>query len=328
MYEGRLNTFTFTSGFIADEPYLITRDETGQLQAFYNICRHHATLLMDDRSGRATNFQCPYHGWTYTLNGRLAKATRLRGIKNFSAKNFGLKPLAVSTWGPLIFINLSTDIQDRVEEPSVKLREVKNRLDQMGFDDLDFIERRRYNVNCNWKVFIDNYLDGGYHVEFAHKDLAVLLNGKDYKTEVFDGFSIQSSSGSAEQNVGQGRIGNAVLYSHVYPSLFINRYGPWLDFNYIYPRDSDNCEVVFDWYLEKDAMNELTPEDKLINISDSLKASELVQQEDMVLCERVQKGLRSTSFEWGRYAPGVEQADHKFHVEVANDYRLFITNMK
>ncbi|VDI47047.1 choline monooxygenase [Mytilus galloprovincialis] len=318
----------YIAGFITDDPYLVTRDETGKLQAFYNICRHHATLLVDDNSGTVSKFQCPYHGWTYTLSGRLAKATRLRGIKNFNAKNFGLIPLEVTTWGPLVFIKLSTDDTNSSDDLGVQLKEVKTRLDKMGLDNLRFVERRHYRVKCNWKVFIDNYLDGGYHVEYAHKDLAGLIEPKDYKTAVFDGFSIQSSSGNKGEKEGQDRIGSAVLFSHVYPNLFINRYGPWLDFNYTYPIDSENCEVVFDWYLEQDAMNELNSTEKEAKIAEDIRASEKVQDEDIVLCERVQKGLRSTSFEWGRYAPGVEQADHMFHVELATDYRDYLNNMK
>lgn len=314
----------FFIGFLADEPYLVARDESGSLQAFYNICRHHATLLMDESSGKTTQFQCPYHGWTYTLTGRLAKATRLRGIKNFSAKKYGLVPIQVSTWGPLVFINLAEKNDKFCFNLNEKLSEVKGRLDKMGFEDLKFIERRIYNVKCNWKVFIDNYLDGGYHVEYAHTDLASLLDAKDYTTEVFDGFSIQSSSGSTGNNEGQERIGSGVLYSHVYPNLFINRYGPWLDFNYMYPIDEENCAVVFDWFLEKDAMSGLDTKQKYTKIAESIRASEQVQVEDILLCERVQKGLRSASYEWGRYAPGVEQADHKFHVELATDYQQFI----
>lgn len=318
----------YITGFLADEPYLVTRDESGALQGFYNVCRHHATVLMDECSGKTSQFQCPYHGWTYTLSGRLSRATRLRGIKNFSAKNYGLKPIKVTTWGPLVFINMSPDENKSSIDFTNKLGEVKNRLDKIGFEDLIFIERRSYNLKCNWKVFIDNYLDGGYHVEYAHKDLASLLDAKAYTTEVFEGFSIQSSSGSTDNNAGQERIGSNVLYSHVYPNLFINRYGPWLDLNYTYPVDAENCIVVFDWFLEKKYLNELEEKQDVGKIAESIRASEQVQAEDITLCERVQKGLRSASYDWGRYAPGVEQADHKFHLELAEDYREFISLSK
>ena len=306
------------AGYLADEPYLITRTKDNAIKAYYNVCRHHATLLIDDPEGNASEFECPYHGWTYALDGRLTKAKRLKGIQDFSARNFCLKPIEVETWGPMVFIRLSEDGVDLQQW----LKPLLNTTQRMGFSEgLKFVERRKYKVACNWKVFIDNYLDGGYHVPYAHKDLASLLNANSYTIESFDGYSIQKSKGSEEKKDGCDRVGGEVLYAHIFPNMVYNRYGPWLDINYCFPIDATNCLVIFDWLLDEQICQSKSPEALRDYIEKDIMASEKVQHEDVWLCERVQKGLHSRSYEWGRYAPRVEHADHAFHVKLAYKYR-------
>ena len=181
------------------------------------------------------------------------------------------------------------------------------------------IERRQYDLACNWKVFIDNYLDGGYHVEYAHPALSKLLDGKSYTTHCYDGFSIQSGAGQDEE----GRIGGSVLYAHIFPNLMLNRYGPWLDINYCEPIDQNNCRVTIDWLLEEEFCQQKSGSKLKEYLSESLEASEQVQREDIWLCERVQKGLQSRSYEIGRYAPRVEHADYAFHQKLSQVYGTY-----
>ena len=197
----------------------------------------------------------------------------------------------------------------------------------MGFSEgLRFVKRKEYKLACNWKVYIDNYLDGGYHVPYAHKDLASLLDAGSYSIESFDGYSIQSSKGTEEVKSGAERVGGDVLYAHIFPNVVFNRYGPWLDINYCFPVDANNCLVVFDWLLDEKFCQSKSAAELEEYIDKDLSASEQVQNEDIWLCERVQKGLRSKSYEWGRYAPRVEHADHDFHIKLVNKYRRGLEN--
>ncbi|CAH1783946.1 unnamed protein product [Owenia fusiformis] len=312
----------FITGSIGDEPFIVTRDDGGTLRGFFNVCRHHATIIMEEDEGRALNFQCPYHGWTYKLDGRLMKATRLKGIKDFKASDFGLRPVQVSTWGPLVFVKL--DAEHTGPEPKKILANLTPKLDALGFSDgMKFVKRKTYKVNCNWKVFVDNYLDGGYHVEYAHKDLSQLLSLGSYKTEIHDGYSLQMSKGG-DHDEGSSRVGSEVIYAHIYPNVMINRYGPWMDFNYVIPESHDSCNVIFDWFLEEKAMRSTDNDglNKLIN--ENFVASEKVQDEDIEICNRVQKGLKSMSYDWGRYAPNVEAADYEFHQRLAQQFREYL----
>lgn len=304
-----LNNGQYFSGMVAGEPYIVVRDGD-TLRGFFNVCRHHAAQLTPVcGQGCTDKFVCPYHGWTYALNGRLTKAMRLRGIKDFKAKDYGLKPIQVGELGPLVFINLAGETADDLE---TVFQTPHVRLQDKGYLDLTWVKRVEYPMKCNWKVFVDNYLDGGYHVEYLHPALSSNLDINSYKTTVTDMFSIQEAGGKSDQ-----RIGSSALYIYMYPSLMINKYGPWMDTNMVIPTGANSCTVIYDYYLENELLKNMTEADLKLFIDESLKASDQVQQEDNMICESVQTGLQSSAYDVGRYAPGVEMADHKFHQTLA-----------
>ncbi|CAN6206794.1 unnamed protein product [Urochloa humidicola] len=292
------NPNDFFTGRLGNVEFVICRDANGNLHAFHNVCRHHASLLACG-SGQKTCFQCPYHGWTYGLDGTLLKATRISGIKNFNKTDFGLVPIKVATWGPFVlarFDNESTegDAGDVVGDEW--LGSASELLSTDGIDtSLPHICRREYIINCNWKVFCDNYLDGGYHVPYAHGALASGLQLQSYETLTYERVSVQRCESAPSESDDFERLGTKALYAFVYPNFMINRYGPWMDTNLAVPLGSTKC---------KDDQN---------FIERSLKDSEQVQIEDIALCEGVQRGLESPAYSVGRYAPSVEMAMHHFH---------------
>ena len=173
---------------------------------------------------------CPYHGWSYALDGRLKRASKLKGIKDFKASNFGLKPIQVCEKKGFIFINFSANADPRIIDE--RFKGVFESLEELGsYGQLSFVKRVDYKVKCNWKVFVDNYLDGGYHVPVLHKDLTTNIDLRSYKTDVKDFFSIQTVAGNAKDD----RIGKAALFAYLYPNFMINRYGPWMDTNLVLP---------------------------------------------------------------------------------------------
>ncbi|KAK8601977.1 hypothetical protein V6N13_058354 [Hibiscus sabdariffa] len=295
----------FFSGRLGNVEFVVCRDDDGKIVAFHNVCRHHASLLVSG-SGKTSCFTCPYHGWTYGLNGALRKATRISGIQDFAVNEFGLVPIKVATWGPFVLLNLDKEIvTDRIA--SEWLGSSSELLSLNGVDSpLSFVCRREYIIECNWKVFCDNYLDGGYHVPFAHKGLASGLSLDSYTTSIFEKVSIQSVEGGSEYGEDD-RLGSKAFYAFIYPNFMINRYGPWMDTNLAIPLGPRKCLVVFDYFLEASLKD-----DKAF-IERSLKDSEKVQMEDIALCEGVQRGIESPAYNSGRYAPNVEKAMHHFH---------------
>jgi len=297
------------------------------VKSFYNICRHHAARLLDNQGIKdGSEIQCRYHGWTYEFDGRLRKAPRIGGIENFRPKNFGLYPIPVSKFDRFILLHFgNAEKPDSTQGPpqllhETQFTEVKRLLDAGNTSKLKFLKTIEYEVNCNWKVFVDNYLDGGYHVPILHTGLSAHLDEDTYKTELFDRYSIQSVT-THKKNVSTTindfteRLGKSAFYAYIYPNFMINRYGPWMDTNLVLPISHNKTKVIFDYFIDYS--------DPIVDnqfIDKSFAASHRVQLEDQYICESVQGGLESTPYETGRYAPKVEHAEHHFHKLLKADF--------
>ncbi|KAK6139762.1 hypothetical protein DH2020_026522 [Rehmannia glutinosa] len=209
--------------------YVVCRDEKGTLHAFHNVCRHHASLVASG-TGKKSCFVCPYHGWTYGLDGALVKATRIKGIKNFKVNEMGLVPLKVAVWGPFVLINF--DGVSPNEDPGTEavgnewLGSAAEILSSSGVDTLDYVCRRVYTLECNWKVFCDNYLDGGYHVPYAHKDLASGLQLDSYSTKDNSDFIEKSLEDSERVQDEDLILCKAVQQGLESPAYNVGRYSP------------------------------------------------------------------------------------------------------
>lgn len=226
----------------------------------------------------------------------------------------GLVPMRVAVWGPFILVNFENGVFPEQESNfdlvgNEWLGSSSQILADGGVDtSLSFLCRREYTIECNWKVFCDNYLDGGYHVPYAHKSLASGLTLDSYSTTILEKVSIQRcETGSTEKDQDFDRLGSKALYAFVYPNFMINRYGPWMDTNLVLPQGPQKCLVIFDYFLDSSLKDDES------FITQSLKDSETVQIEDIKLCEAVQRGLESPAYCSGRYAPQVEKAMHHFH---------------
>ena len=302
----------FATGRVGSEPIVAVRGTDGVLRAFHNVCRHHAALVAHGE-GCARELVCPYHGWTYALDGSLKSAPRLGAVVDFDRADFGLPEVACEEWMGFVFVHLGTPARSLADE----LAPLTARLDAVDTRALQFVERRRYELACNWKVFADNYLDGGYHVPHLHRQLAAELDLDGYRTELFERFSVQSCGGRDPE-----RIGGGALYAWLYPTLALNRYGPVLDTNLVRPLAHDRTEVVFDFFFaDVDG-----PEARAF-IEQSTEETEQVQAEDVWISEVVQRGLGSRSYDRGRYAPGLEGGEHHFHRLLAEDYRAGLSEL-
>lgn len=304
----------YASALVAGLPVVVTRDLSGELHAFRNVCSHKATQVAVG-CGAAEQLVCPYHGWAYELDGTLQRAPRLGARTDFDRATWGLKRLGVCTWGPFVLVHARLD----APHPARQHPELDAALTTKGWGSLRWVERRVYDVACNWKAFCDNYLDGGYHIAHMHPSLAAQLDLDSYRTELFERCSVQTSgaasTGSELLQLDPGdRIGTGSFYAFVYPNLMLNRYGPALDTNLVLPKGPHRCDVIFDFFFDESVADDLAFIDK------SVSQSETTQREDMSVSESVQVGLRSGAYETGPYA-GVEQGTLHFHQLVAADLR-------
>jgi choline monooxygenase len=302
--------FTFE---LAGEPIVVVRGVDGELRAFYNVCRHHAAAVADAPCGTVQHLRCPYHGWTYGLDGTLKGTPEFIGVCNFKREENGLVPVRVATWEQFIFVSLDND------GPSLEncLGDLPERVALLNLSSLHFFTRKEYTLACNWKVYIDNYLDGGYHVPHLHKALNSVLDYKEYTIENSDRYSLQSSPMVASQDalVANTRNGDRVYYYWLYPNFMINIYEGVMDTNLVLPLGPDKCRVIFDFYFSD------ISDARLDYNGESVAVSDRVQDEDVGICESVQRGLRSRAYGAGRLSVRREAGEHLFHRLLAKDLK-------
>lgn len=307
---------SYASGCFAGEPWVVVRGDDGELRAFHNTCRHKGREVVQG-AGRAQSLVCGYHAWEYDLRGKLRSAPKMAGIEEFDRDEMSLRPLAVDVWGPWVFVN------GDVDAPPMKARlpELDERLEATNWNELAWAERTTWEIGCNWKVYVDNYLDGGYHIPHMHPTLDAQLDMSTYRTDLFAESSIQtsdpSSAGDERIDYAAGeRIGPGAIYAWIYPNFMLNRYGPCLDSNWVVPLGPNRCRVEYEFYfLETDGPSAAE------FIRRSIDQSAVTQREDISICESVQVGLNSSSYDRGRYAPRVEVGEHHFHRLLSADLR-------
>ena len=292
---------------VNNEPLVVVRGDDGKLRAFYNVCRHHAAAVVPEAQGCAKNFRCPYHGWTYGNDGALKGMVEFEGVCNFDRADNGLVPVRVDTWENFVFVNFD----GRAASLSEFLGKVPEVVAPLKITEtLKYFERRIYTLNCNWKVYVDNYLDGGYHVPHAHKGLSSVVEYTKYTIENFERACLQSSpldsSGALESSIGATRQGTA-FYLWVYPNFMLNAYSGVMDTNIVLPLGVNKCSVIFDYYFAD------TSSAAAKHNQESIAVSEKVQDEDMTICDSVQRGLRSRAYVAGRLSLRREAGEHLFH---------------
>ncbi len=296
----------FVTAVVAGEPIVVVRAEDGSLRAFFNVCRHHAAAVATEPAGQCTILRCPYHGWSYGLDGALRVTPDFEGVRDFDKSEHGLVPVAVESWEGFVFVNLAGAAGASLQ---AYLGEIVPHVAKLNLDKLRFFERRSYTLNCNWKVYVDNYLDGGYHVPYLHKSLNTVLDYKDYKIECFERTVLQWSpmKQGKDAQTAAVRRGEAAYYWWIYPNFMINWYEGIMDTNLVLPLGADRCEVIFDFFFD-----ELSDAAEARNRA-SIAVGERVQQEDIDICEAVQRGLGSRAYIAGRLAPRREAGEQLFH---------------
>jgi choline monooxygenase len=294
----------YVTAEIAGEPIVVVRDGD-RLRAFYNVCRHHAAQVATGDCGSVRALHCPYHGWTYNLDGSLRNAPNFEGALDMGGNRFNLQPIRIETWRGWVFVCLDDETDD-----------LASTLDglEIDFDPEELGHHRRvtYELGCNWKVYVDNYLDGGYHVPYLHRELNGALDTSAYQIETGPRHCMQSCPTSSEGSAAAAVRDGMAWYLWLYPNLMINYYEGLMDVNLVQPAGPDRCLVHFDYYFadQDDAFRE-----------QSIAVADRVQREDIAICESVQRGLRSRSYDTGRLSPGKEAGERLFHQLLHQDLK-------
>lgn len=303
---------------VSGNPILIVRTNEMEIRAYYNVCRHRGGPL-SVKKGTTSVLQCQYHGWTYLMDGSLRGVPQFDRVELFNKKDFGLKKVACMNWNGLIFICLNDDPIDLIE----KLHGISERIDPIKIETMQYHTSTVDLIECNWKVYVDNYLEG-YHIPIVHPELAGLLDYKNYVTEIEDHYSLQFSpfSDKSDNNPYHAEDGRAYYY-FIYPNIMLNILPDRLQTNVVVPVDDQHCKVVFAFFYTN-----IEKSKKRGTIESDLKTSAEIQREDIEICEAVQKGLRSAAYDKGRFSVQRELGVWHFQKLVKKSFSAYLDDQQ
>jgi choline monooxygenase len=284
----------YCAGRVGDVPVVVARDRDRMLRAFLNVCRHRGSVVAEG-TGRRETLQCPYHAWTYGLDGRLRAAPRSQREPGFDRDGIALLPLSVETWGPLVFVN-----PDPAAAPLADaLGPVADALVQaVDIAKLRFHRRTEFELACNWKIAVENYLEC-YHCPVAHPGFSEVVDVSP------DAYRLEMHQHASSQ-LGPGRRGPAGAVSDgqfhwLWPVTKIYAMpGPLnLAAGPLTPLGAERTAGFLDYFFREDTAD--------AEVEELLALDEQVGREDRVLVEAVQEGVRSGLLDEGRLLPESER---------------------
>jgi len=283
------------SAWAGEIPVLVVRAEDG-VRAFLNVCRHRGSLLVDG-DGAGQSVQCPYHAWTYDLDGSLRAAPRSDREPEFETEGLSLVKLRLETWGPFLFVNPDNEAPPLADT----LGPV---TDLVPVDDLVFHLRDDYDLAANWKIACENYLEC-YHCPVAHKGFSAAYDVDPDEYRLVRSSAHVLSQFAPSRGEGEGH------FHFVWPNLKINMLAgrPNLSIGPVLPAGPERATGFLDYFFAADADPGW--------VDELLEFDRQVGAEDRVLVERVQQGVRTGIVAEGQLLGESEQLVARFQELVA-----------
>ena len=233
---------------------------------------------------------------------------RIEGVEGFRPKDFSLAPFRIEEWFNLVFVNLDP----QAEPLTSALGALLNQAAKFPFAGMKLFERRTYNMKCNWKTYVDNYLEG-YHLPTVHPGLNRELDFNAYVVEPYPNHVRQFSpirgaqpGDTVPRRYQDAREDLTTDYFWIFPNWMLNCYPDNVSLNIVLPVEPERSLAIFEWYLPE--RDHAAPAAKA-----SVEFSDQIQMEDVAICEAVQKNLQSKSYNRGRYSVTQEKGVHAFH---------------
>ncbi len=297
------------------------RNREGELKAYYNVCKHRGHELLSGE-GQTKGITCPYHAWTYDLDGALVNAPRSEHLENFNQKEICLEPVQIEIFCHLVFVNLDSEASSLTMQSGDLATEIMQYAPDLA--DLTFSTRLTYRIKANWKAVVDNFLEC-YHCPVAHKGFSSMIDMDTYQVKTHGIYSSHMAKARLGENSAYN-IADATVIDHavwfLWPNMTLMRYpgrGNFMVWRF-YPINEHETWEEFDFFFETAEPDETEKE--------ALKfIDEVLQPEDIGLVESVQRGMNTPAFNSGRYMVDIEgsgaseHAVHHFHGLILDAYQ-------
>jgi Rieske 2Fe-2S family protein len=312
LYVGRASALGGAGAYrlceIGDESVIVLQNREGEFRAFFNVCRHRGARLCAEPGGvLKKTIRCPYHAWTYSLDGKLIGAPNMADEESFDEADWPLRPVAITVWEGGIFLNLAEDPPPFEHE----FAPLFDKFPEWKLGELEAAHRIVYDIAANWKLVFRNYSEC-YHCPSLHpvanrltpygnasNDLeeGPILGGPMRMAQ--DGGSMTMSGARCAAPLGEvsGENLNLVHYYTVFPNLLLSFHPDYVLVQEIRPRGADRTQIACEWLFHPDEMAK--PD---FDPSPAVEFWNMTNEQDWEVSEQVQKGVASRSYTPGPYA--------------------------
>jgi glycine betaine catabolism A len=293
---------------VGNESIIVLRDRSGTARAYYNVCRHRGTRLCEDHRGRfSETIQCPYHAWTYSLDGRLVGAPSSADIEGFTKSDYPLHKVSIESWEGFLFINLSENPEPFAQafEPLI------GRFTRFNLSRLAVARTIEYDVRANWKLLFQNYSEC-YHCGPVHPPLAKITPPTSGENDLiegpFTGGFMVINEGSESLTLSGRACGlmvgdlpkedhNRVYYYAIFPNMLLSLHPDYVMFHTLWPEATDRTRIFCSWLFHPDTLN-----DPSWNPEDGIQFWDMTNRQDWHICEQSQLGVQSRVYQPGPYS--------------------------
>jgi Rieske 2Fe-2S family protein len=289
---------------VAGESVIVTRDQGSVTRGFYNVCRHRGTRLKEEKCGHASAIQCPYHAWTYGLDGKLIGVPDMDEVPGFDKANYPLHPVNVGLWEGFVFVNLKknpTPLQEWFAP-------LNGKFSHWNIPILRPAKRIEYDVRANWKLMFENYSEC-YHCPGVHPQLQKVSPHDSAENDLREGpflggfmkinpgKSLTMSGNACASFVGKIENLQQVFYYSIFPNMLLSLHPEYVMVHQLWPQSPDRTLIVCDWRFHPDAS---ARED--FHPDDAIEFWDMTNKQDWHVCELSQQGIASRAYEPGPYS--------------------------
>ena len=293
---------------LGNESAIILKSEKDKIKAFFNVCRHRGTRICNSKKGKLSKtIQCPYHGWTYDLNGNLVGSPHMEKVNGFNKIDYPLHSIEVREWEGFLFVNFS----EKPTSFNKMFKPINNLFQSWDLTDLTIIDKKTYSVNCNWKLIIQNYCEC-YHCPMIHPQLAEIHNYLGGRNNLFKGPFL---GGFMDFNSGKESITSSgkyccpplknvkdddlhrVYYYSLFPNMLLSLHPEYVMYHTVWPDGIDKCIVNCSWlFLEESAKANRE------SIYEAIDFWDKTNKQDWEICEYSQLGINSKHYSPAPYS--------------------------